>query len=202
MKSRWYSGEGDGGHPPVEMRFVDMFMTALGSLIFIALLLVFLLPQTAQPSNIDTPKLQSELARLRQELAETQAKARQSLQDMEQLFKNVREVDKDVVKRWLSVSLLTKDCPPYEPTLYVRWEGPIFEFATGKRVADMARFDASESRGCRTSWAPGISSWFPARFRHCTGGHPDGSARWNAAGHNLVLHRQQRPRDDGRSTSG
>ena len=146
MKSRWYSGEGDGGHPPVEMRFVDMFMTALGSLIFIALLLVFLLPQTAQPSNIDTPKLQSELARLRQELAETQAKARQSLQDMEQLFKNVREVDKDVVKRWLSVSLLRKDCPPYEPTLYVRWEGPIADFATGKRLEDMARFDASDPR--------------------------------------------------------
>jgi hypothetical protein len=38
----------DGDGPPVEMRFVDMFMTALGSLVFIALLLVFLLPKTSE----------------------------------------------------------------------------------------------------------------------------------------------------------
>ena len=142
MKSRWYSGGGDGSHPPVEMRFVDMFMTALGSLIFIALLLVFLLPQTAQPSNLDTKKMQSELARLRQELTETQAKARQSLLDMEQLLKNLREVDKDVVKRWLSVTLVTKDCPSYAPTLYVRWEGPVINVETREPTV-MAQFDAA-----------------------------------------------------------
>ena len=31
MKSRWERGHGDDQHPPVEMRFIDMFMTALGS---------------------------------------------------------------------------------------------------------------------------------------------------------------------------
>jgi hypothetical protein len=38
----------DQHHVPVEMRFIDMFMTAVGALVFLALMLVFLLPTTAQ----------------------------------------------------------------------------------------------------------------------------------------------------------
>ena len=49
MTSSWRQLSAREGHgAPVEMRFVDMFMTALGSLVFIALLLVFLLPKTAE----------------------------------------------------------------------------------------------------------------------------------------------------------
>lgn len=142
MRSRWHRGGSDTHHPPVEMRFVDMFMTALGSLIFIALLLVILLPKAAQPSSLDTQTLQSELAKLRQDLAKEQ----QSRQDLQQLLSNMREVDKHVVKRWLSVTLLTKDCHPYEPILYVRWEGPISDFNTGKSMGSMEAFDAGDPK--------------------------------------------------------
>ena len=48
MRSGWGRSNRGGEHPPVEMRFIDMFMTALGSLVFIALLLVFLIPSTAE----------------------------------------------------------------------------------------------------------------------------------------------------------
>ncbi|MEQ1617739.1 MAG: Ig domain-containing protein [Terricaulis sp.] len=43
MRGAWRPAIGKGLRHPVEMRFVDMFMTALGSLIFMALLLVFVI---------------------------------------------------------------------------------------------------------------------------------------------------------------
>jgi hypothetical protein len=145
MRSRWQRDAGESA-PPVEMRFVDMFMTALGSLIFIALLLVFLLPQTAQPANVETSSLIKELSKLRQELAEQRAKARQDRQDMADLLKNLKEVDKHVVKRWISVLLLTKDCPTYEPAVYVRWEGPVVDYETRRPLGSLPDFDASDPK--------------------------------------------------------
>lgn len=43
MRGAWRPATGKAMRHPVEMRFVDMFMTALGSLIFMALLLVFVI---------------------------------------------------------------------------------------------------------------------------------------------------------------
>ena len=44
MSTPWRSHAASGHHvPPVEMRFIDMFMAALGALIFMAMLLAFLL---------------------------------------------------------------------------------------------------------------------------------------------------------------
>jgi hypothetical protein len=57
VNTRWRTRSSSGPpRAPVELRFIDMFMTALGSLIFLALLLVFLvrwLPK--QPSVADRP---------------------------------------------------------------------------------------------------------------------------------------------------
>lgn len=113
------------------MRFVDMFMTALGSLIFITLLLVFLLPKAAQPVS-SAPQTDS-IPKLRKER-----------DDALHLLKNVKEVDKHVVKRWFSILLLTKDCPPLEPMLYARWEGTVSDFTTGATSGEMAKFDAGD----------------------------------------------------------
>lgn len=55
MKSPWHRW-GEDQHAPVEMRFIDMFMTALGSLVFLALLLVFLLPQTTRSEQEKRPE--------------------------------------------------------------------------------------------------------------------------------------------------
>jgi hypothetical protein len=58
MSRRRHGGRGGLAQPPVELRFVDMFMTALGSLLFLSLLLIFLvrwLPQEAdQPTQTET----------------------------------------------------------------------------------------------------------------------------------------------------
>jgi hypothetical protein len=144
------------------MRFVDMFMTALGSLIFIAMLLVFLLPKTAQTSTDPTVAAKALEAKLKD--------AEKKLEDLQKLMENVNQVDKHVVKRWLSVTLLTKDCPAYEPTLYVRWEGPTFDFYTGKSMGGLDPFDASNPKmhpliGNRPfligpTSLPGSSAWY------------------------------------------
>jgi hypothetical protein len=58
MRSRWQRSRGDDPQAPIEMRFIDMFMAALGSLVFLALLLVFLLPKTTQQgTNLEQPRL-------------------------------------------------------------------------------------------------------------------------------------------------
>jgi hypothetical protein len=123
-----------------------MFMTALGSLIFIAMLLVFLLPKTAQTSTADprqaTKALEAELETVREQLASEQRWRR----DLQQMMKSVREVDKLVVKRWMVVTLLTKGCPADEPALSVRWEGDTFHFETREYLGKLPEFDASAPR--------------------------------------------------------
>src|SRR5262249_23501625 len=52
--------------------------------------------------------------------------------------------DKDIVKRWLGVLLVTKGCMPWEPELYVRWEGKVVSFQTGQPMPDALEFDASD----------------------------------------------------------
>jgi hypothetical protein len=118
MRSRWSSQHAAGQHAPVEMRFVDMFMTALGSLIFIALLLVFLLPKAAQtnPSTLPEPGA--------------------PLQE--------RDTDKHVVKRWIGILLLTKGCEADDLLLYVRWDGSVMNFETRAPTGKMPEFDAGD----------------------------------------------------------
>jgi hypothetical protein len=55
MRTAWRSPSADHHAPPVEMRFVDMFMAALGALIFMAMLMAFLLrfyPRQEAPSTV------------------------------------------------------------------------------------------------------------------------------------------------------
>lgn len=55
MKAAWRTPSGERHAPPVEMRFVDMFMAALGALIFMAMLMAYLLrfyPLRETPSTI------------------------------------------------------------------------------------------------------------------------------------------------------
>ncbi len=55
MKAAWRTSLGERHAPPVEMRFVDMFMAALGALIFMAMLMAFLLrfyPRQEAPSTV------------------------------------------------------------------------------------------------------------------------------------------------------
>src|SRR6266853_728910 len=70
MPSGWGASHRTDRHAvPVEMRFIDMFMAALGALIFMAMLLAFLLrfvPQgaTAQPSRDPRSSPKKELSLL------------------------------------------------------------------------------------------------------------------------------------------
>lgn len=65
MRGNWRSGL-DGGHhrTPVEMRFIDMFMSAVGSLLFLALLFAFVIAKSENKErqnpapNLPNQKLQ------------------------------------------------------------------------------------------------------------------------------------------------
>lgn len=122
MKSRWHRGQGDDQHVPVEMRFIDMFMTAIGSLVFIAMLLVFLLPKTTQikPEEVHVCK--------------------RELQECE----NKRTEDMQILLRAFGVMLVTDGRCAEQPELYVRWEGDLVNFKDGKSIGKAAEFDASE----------------------------------------------------------
>src|SRR5438132_107821 len=119
MKSRWHRGNGDSQHVPVEMRFIDMFMTALGALVFVALLLVFLLPKTTQPKAPPAPQ------------QPTAPSGRPKTED------------KDIVKRGFGVLLLASGCNSTEPELYVRYEGKVVHFTTEEAQGETLPFDAS-----------------------------------------------------------
>jgi tetratricopeptide (TPR) repeat protein len=140
MKSRWQARNGDNQHPPVEMRFIDMFMTALGSLVFVALLLVFLLPKTTQTKSKDEEiqRLQQENQQLRKQIPQT-ASAPGGAQTQ----------DKEIVLRQFAVLLVTSGCTSnQQPDLYVRTESKIVNFKTNDPMGEALPFDASnpESR--------------------------------------------------------
>jgi formylglycine-generating enzyme required for sulfatase activity len=144
MKSRWHR-EDEKAHAPVEMRFIDMFMTALGSLIFLALLLVFLLPKTALQS-VTSQDPTDVVPRRQLEDALAENRALQSRIEALLIELRARSEDKHIVKRWFGVLLVTNGCNPFEPELYVRYEGKIVDFESGKPLPDAEPFDASDVR--------------------------------------------------------
>ena len=144
MKSPWHRGQRDDQHTPVEMRFIDMFMTALGSLVFLALLLAFLLPKTTQSEikDEDVERLKKENQKI---VAENQHLRRQiQLQQQASPADTTKTEDADIMKRWFGILLLTSGCPSSEPELYARYEGKLFNVKTGELVPDAEQFDASD----------------------------------------------------------
>jgi len=104
------------------MRFIDMFMTALGSLVFLALLLVFLLPKTTQSEikDEDVERLKKENQKI---VAENQHLRQQiQLQQQASPADTTKTEDADIMKRWFGILLLTSGCPSSEPELYARYE--------------------------------------------------------------------------------
>jgi formylglycine-generating enzyme required for sulfatase activity len=120
------------------MRFIDMFMAALGSLLFLALLLVFLLPKTTQqgPVNDELKKRNDEL------IAENQQLRRQIPQTQQAGGANTDE--KNIVRRWFSVFLMTNGCNGIKLDMYVRWEGTVVNFNTEQPMSELPAFDASD----------------------------------------------------------
>ena len=136
MRSRWQRSRGDDPQAPVEMRFIDMFMAALGSLVFLALLLVFLLPKTTQQgTNQELKKKLDELT------AENQKLWQQIPRTPRAGGANTEE--KSIIKRWLGVLLMVKGCS-IEPEMYVRWEGDLVDFETDQPTSKLPEFDASD----------------------------------------------------------
>jgi cell division protein FtsB len=136
VKSPWHRGQRDDQHTPVEMRFIDMFMTALGSLVFLALLLAFLLPKTTQSEikDEDVERLKKENQKI---VAENQHLRRQiQLQQQASPADTTKTEDADIMKRWFGILLLTSGCPSSEPELYARYEGKLFNVKTGELVPD------------------------------------------------------------------
>jgi hypothetical protein len=135
MRSPWNRGHAEDHHAPVEMRFIDMFMTALGSLVFLALLLVFLLPKTTQSNSKDEElkKLQQQIQQLEQRVPKQPSRQPGG----------ANTEDKDIVKRGFGVLLVTGGCASDEPKLYVRWEGTMVDFNTEQPMHDPLQFDAS-----------------------------------------------------------
>ena len=158
MKSSWKRTPGTDHQVPIEMRFIDMFMTTLGSLIFIALLLVFLLPKSAlQSATSQSSNPQDSVPR--RQLEDTLSQNRQlqsmidSLQFDLQSARNAQsqseqtaagKYDKELVKRAFSILLATEGCQSVEPEMYVRWEGKLINFLDDKpRDYESLPFDAS-----------------------------------------------------------
>ena len=138
MRSRWQRSRGDDPQAPIEMRFIDMFMAALGSLVFLALLLVFLLPKTTQQGTIDNQELKKKLDEL---IAQNQQLRRQ-IPTSQAGGANTDE--KNIVRRWLGVFLMVSGCDSIEPEMYVRWEGDLVNFETDQPVSKLPEFDASD----------------------------------------------------------
>lgn len=140
MKSRWNRGQGSEQHPPVEMRFIDMFMTALGSLVFLALILVFLLPKTTQSKAKDEEiqKLQEEIQQLKKQIPQIQTSQ----------AGGARTEDKEILLRRFGVMLVTNGCTSnhQQPDLYVRTEEKLANFKTNQPTGEAAQFDASNTK--------------------------------------------------------
>ena len=136
MRSRWQRSRGDDPQAPIEMRFIDMFMAALGSLVFLALLLVFLLPKTTQQGT--NPELKKKL----DELTAQNQQLRQQIPTSQAGGANTEE--KNIIKRWLGVFLMVRGCDSIEPEMYVRWEGDVVNFETFQPISKLPEFDASD----------------------------------------------------------
>ena len=136
MRSRWQRSRGDDPQAPIEMRFIDMFMAALGSLVFLALLLVFLLPKTNQQGS--NPELKKKL----DELTAQNQQLRQQIPTSQAGGANTEE--KNIIKRWLGVFLMVRGCDSIEPEMYVRWEGNVVNFETYQPISKLPEFDASD----------------------------------------------------------
>jgi formylglycine-generating enzyme required for sulfatase activity len=120
------------------MRFIDMFMAALGSLVFLALLLVFLLPRTTQQGTIDN--------NFKKRLDDLIAENRQ-LRELLPLTSSgggANTDEKNILKRWFGVLLMVNGCDGNEPDMYVRWEGDVIDFETGKPLPRLLEFDATD----------------------------------------------------------
>jgi hypothetical protein len=137
MRSRWQRSRGDDPQAPIEMRFIDMFMAALGSLVFLALLLVFLLPKTTQ---------QGTNQELKKKLDELVAENRQLRQQIPQTSQagGANTEEKNIIKRWFGVFLMVRGCDSIQPEMYVRWEGDVVNFETDQPVSKLPEFDASD----------------------------------------------------------
>jgi formylglycine-generating enzyme required for sulfatase activity len=140
MRSRWQRARADDHSPPVEMRFIDMFMTALGALIFVALLLVFLLPKTTQ--NNPDEQIQKRIDDL---VATNQTLTQQLQRQAAQVSPpgGGKTDDVDLMRRWFDVMLVTKGCEAGQPELYARIEGKVVNVRTGESAPDPIEFDAS-----------------------------------------------------------
>jgi len=136
MRSRWQRSRGDDPQAPIEMRFIDMFMAALGSLVFLALLLVFLLPKTTQQGS--NPELKRKL----DELTAQNQQLRQQIPTSQAGGASTEE--KNIIKRWLGVFLVVRGCGSIEPQMYVRWEGNVVNFETFQPISKLPEFDASD----------------------------------------------------------
>jgi hypothetical protein len=130
MRSSWGKKQSEEQQTPVEMRFIDMFMTALGGLVFICLLLVVLLPKVTLPPALED--LEEQNRRLRQE----NEKQNRQLQQL-------RTEDLEIISRWLGVFVLASGCKSDEPELYVRWEHEIIDLETNERLPDAKLFNAT-----------------------------------------------------------
>ena len=139
MKTPWRRPVGDGDHSPVEMRFIDMFMTAIGGLVFIALLLVFLLPKTTS-----TPAVKKEIDDLKREGVRLSVENRGLLQSLQHLRQEQAKIRPES-KRWLGVFMVTSGCRDSEPEVYVRFDGDLYDFTRDPPVQtpDAEKFDAS-----------------------------------------------------------
>src|SRR5262249_36124362 len=146
VRSRWTKPHGGDESSPVEMRFIDMFMTALGALVFLALILVFLLPKVeTSKSNKTIDDLTAQMKELEKTISEQKAEIeRLTSQIWRQGQPGTLSEDKNVVRRRFAVFIVAQSCGINEPVLHVRAEGKIVDFDdTEKELPPAEPFDAS-----------------------------------------------------------
>jgi len=152
VRSRWTKPHGGDESSPVEMRFIDMFMTALGALVFLALILVFLLPKvetsksnkTIDDLTVQVNELTGKVKELEKTISELNSEIERLTSQIWRQGQGTSSEDKNVVRRWFAVFIVAQSCGTNEPVLHVRAEGEIIDFETEKPLPDAEPFDASD----------------------------------------------------------
>ena len=133
MKSKWGGARDAGeGHSPVEMRFIDMFMTAIGSLVFVAIVLIVVLPRMTETKKEDEIKTEDKKEDEKETKKEDQKEAKKEDQtedkkddkkeDNKETKKEGRAGSEDIyiLRKWFSVQMVIHGCQDVDFELYVR----------------------------------------------------------------------------------
>ena len=149
MKSRWRGQRAEGGgHSPVEMRFIDMFMTAIGSLVFVAIVLIVILPkmiatekkkedfqqQKTEDKKEDKKEERKEDKREDKKDDQRETRTEDRREDKKQDYTKTQDKNRTediyILRRWINAQMIVQGCGDVVFELYVRSDGSLIDMTT------------------------------------------------------------------------